>query len=64
MRWIRRLLGGIVVLAVLGLIGFWSFAPAIVEKGRNAVAEHDPYPVSEAAQALHDRLIVGDWHAD
>ncbi|MDU8926034.1 membrane dipeptidase [Alisedimentitalea sp. MJ-SS2] len=64
MRWIKRLLAGVLVLAVLGLIGFWTFAPAIVEKGRNAVARHAPYPVSETARALHDRLVVGDWHAD
>ena len=28
------------------------------------MAEHAPYPVSDAAAALHGRLTVGDWHAD
>ena len=64
MRWVRRFLRLVVMLAVAGLIGFWTLAPAIVEKGRNPVAAHDPYPVSEAARALHERLVVGDWHAD
>lgn len=64
MRWIKRGLVTIVVLAVLGLIGFWTLGPSIVEKGRNAVAEHAPYPVSPEARALHDRLVIGDWHAD
>ncbi|MDQ2091987.1 membrane dipeptidase [Marimonas arenosa] len=64
MKWVRRLLLSVVVLAALGLIGFWTFAPGIVERQQNRVAEHDPYPVSDAARALHDRLVVGDWHAD
>lgn len=64
MRWVKRGLMTIFALVVLGLIGFWTLAPAIVEKGRNAVAEHAPYPVSAEAKTLHERLIVGDWHAD
>ena len=28
------------------------------------MAAHDPYPVSDTARALHERLIIGDWHAD
>jgi microsomal dipeptidase-like Zn-dependent dipeptidase len=64
MRWIKRLFAGLLGLAVLGLIGFWTLAPGIVEKGRNAVAAHAPYPVSDTARALHERLVVGDWHAD
>ncbi|PIE12591.1 MAG: peptidase M19 [Rhodobacterales bacterium] len=64
MRIIKRLVQLVVALAVLGVAGFLIFGPAIIEKGRNQVATHDPYPVSDKAQALHDRLIVGDWHAD
>jgi len=54
----------ILLVAVVGLAAFFIFAPAIVEKGRNAVEVHDPYPVSDAARALHAGLIIGDWHAD
>jgi microsomal dipeptidase-like Zn-dependent dipeptidase len=52
------------VLVAVGLIGFFAFAPAYVEKSRNAVVPHDPYPVSDAARALHERLVIGDLHAD
>ncbi|MEZ5886372.1 MAG: membrane dipeptidase [Paracoccaceae bacterium] len=51
-------------LIVIGLLGFFTLAPGIVDKGQNPVLAHDPWPVSPAAQALHDRLIIGDWHAD
>lgn len=49
---------------VIGALGFFSFGPAIVERQRNAVKAHAPYPVSPAAQRLHESLIIGDWHAD
>lgn len=59
-KWLGRFLALLVVLVVC----FFTFAPAYVEKSRNAVAEHDPYLVSDAARALHDTLVVGDLHAD
>ncbi|MDD9723376.1 membrane dipeptidase [Sulfitobacter sp. PR48] len=64
MRIVKRLLVVILVLVAVGLIGFFAFAPAYVEKSRNAVVPHDPYPVSDVARALHDRLVIGDLHAD
>lgn len=64
MRWVKRVFLGLIVVMVLGLVAFWTFAPGIVEKGRNAVAAHDPYPVSDQARALHERMTIGDWHAD
>lgn len=64
MRIIKRLLAALIVLVVIALVAFFAFAPGFVEKARNAVLPHDPYPVSEAAQQLHDRLIIGDLHAD
>lgn len=54
------LLGAGVVLSGL----FFAFAPGYLERQRNQVQHQGPYPVSEAARALHDSLIVGDWHAD
>lgn len=63
-KWLKRLLLAVIVLAGLGLAGFWIFAPGIAGHRMNNVIAHDPYPVSERAQALHDTLIVGDWHAD
>lgn len=64
MRTFGKWLGRLLVLVMIGLVGVIAFAPRIVESGRNAVIAHDPYPVSAEARALHDRLIVGDWHAD
>lgn len=59
-KWIGRLLW----LVVIGVALFLIFAPAYVERSRNAVSPHDPYPVSDTAAALHATLIIGDWHAD
>lgn len=64
MQSVRKWLARLGVLIALALAAFLIFAPGYVEKGRNAVAEHDPYPVSEAAAALHSDMIIGDWHAD
>ena len=38
--------------------------PTMLDKSMNPVSEHEPFVVSEEAQALHNTLIVGDWHAD
>lgn len=64
MRTFGKWLGRLIILGVIIMIGVFVFIPAYTEKGRNAVAEHAPYPVSDAARALHDSLIIGDWHAD
>ena len=59
-KWLGRLF--FLLIPLLGAVFF--FAPAYIEGGRNVVKPHDPYPVSPAAQALHDDLTIGDWHAD
>ncbi|MBL4812406.1 MAG: dipeptidase [Rhodobacteraceae bacterium] len=64
LRFLKWVVLSVLGLAVIGVAAFWAFAPAIVEKSRNTVEAHAPYPVSPAAQALHDTLFVGDWHAD
>lgn len=64
MRYVKNAVLLVTGLTVLGLIGFWTFAPAIAEKGMNAVKAHDPYPVSPEASALHRTLTIADWHAD
>ena len=35
-----------------------------VEKQQNGVISHLPFVIAPEAQHLHDRLIIGDWHAD
>lgn len=64
MRTFGKWLGRLLLLCLIAIIAFVTFAPAYVEEQRNAVAAHDPYPVTPAAQALHETLIIGDWHAD
>ena len=60
-KWLGRfLLGGI----IMGPIVFFGFVPAYVEDTKNNVIDHAPYKVTPQAQALHDDMIVGDWHAD
>ncbi len=63
MRWVRRILWGL-GLVLLVVVLARVFGPAIVEKSRNETEQHSPYPVSLEAAVLHDRLIIGDWHAD
>ncbi len=61
----RRFLGRMVAaIVVFGLAGVFALGPGIVENGQNRVTAHDPWPVSEAAKAMHERLVIGDWHAD
>lgn len=64
LKWIKRLFAATLVLAVAGAAAFFTFAPSIVEKSRNTVEPHAPYPVSDQAAALHADLLVGDLHAD
>lgn len=64
MRRFGKWMGRIILLGVVALGLFLTFGPGYVENSRNAVAPHDPYPVSEAAAALHGTLTVADWHAD
>lgn len=63
-KWLGRLIALAIVLAVIGAAIFFLFLPGYVEKTRNNVIDHAPYPVSDAAKAMHDDLVVGDWHAD
>ncbi len=61
----RRIIWGIMGLLVAALAAVLIFGPAYVEKGRNPViAPAEGWSVSDAAQALHDRLVIGDWHSD
>lgn len=55
---------GLAVLAAAAAVGFFVIAPAVAERGMNRVIPHAPWPVSEAARALHARLTIGDWHCD
>jgi microsomal dipeptidase-like Zn-dependent dipeptidase len=61
----KRLLGGVALLVVLAAAAFLVFAPGYVERGLNPLRmPPEGWPVSPQAQALHDRLVIGDWHSD
>ncbi len=64
MRSFGKWLGRFILLCIILLAAFFSFAPAYVERERNAITPHDPWPVSDEAAALHETLLVGDWHSD
>lgn len=64
MRILSKLLLTLLLLISLGLLVFFLFVPAYVEDSRNNVIDHAPYSVSAEARALHQNLVVGDWHAD
>ena len=63
MGWKRKMAVGVLGLLVLGAAGFFTLAPGMVENGQNATLPGAPVP-SEAALALHKRLVIGDWHSD
>ena len=64
MRTLGKWLGRALVVLGLGVVAVLMVAPGHVEAERNAINWQGPYPVSDAAAALHDTLIIGDWHAD
>jgi len=64
MRFFKKALKLVSALVIFGLVGLLVFAPGYVERSRNQVTEHAPYLISDRAQALHDSLVIGDWHAD
>ncbi|SPH18652.1 hypothetical protein DEA8626_02192 [Defluviimonas aquaemixtae] len=60
-----RIIARLVLFAIIiGLLAFFSLGPGLVDDRLNPVTEHDPWPVSPAAMAMHERLIIGDLHAD
>jgi microsomal dipeptidase-like Zn-dependent dipeptidase len=60
----ERILWGLFFLVLVAVIGGRMLGPAILEKATNIVEPHPPHPVSSEARALHESLIVGDWHSD
>ena len=62
---IKRILAGLAVLIIVAAAAFFMLAPAYVERALNPLRMPDGgWPVTAEAQALHDRLVIGDWHSD
>ncbi|BDX00911.1 dipeptidase [Maricaulis maris] len=56
---------GIIALIIVGIIGFvFVILPARIDAGMNLVTPHEPYVISEEAEALHTTLRVSDLHSD
>jgi len=52
-------------LGALGVVGgVHTLLPRIVERRKNAVLDHEPYPVGENARRLHASIPVADLHSD
>ena len=65
MKKFLQALGIILILALI--IGFFVLSKVVwpkVDAEMNPVTPHAAYPVSKAAQALHDELWIADLHAD
>lgn len=60
----KKILWGVLIVLLLGAIGFFGFAPGIVEGSMNKVVPVKlPAPTAEA-KALHASLQIADMHAD
>ena len=61
LKWIGGLLA--IIIAAAAIYVFGILVPS-VDADKNKIRPHKPYPVSDAAQALHDELYIADLHAD
>ena len=65
MRLLRRLLALVLLLGIAALAALLVWGPVVVEKSRNRLTTPpEGWPVSAEAEALHQRLTIGDLHAD
>lgn len=63
-RLIRRIFIAVLALAAVAALAVVTFGPGWIERQLNPLSAKAPWPVSDRAQALHDRLVIGDWHSD
>lgn len=62
--WLRRTLLAVLVLLLLGVIGFFTLGPGIVENSMNRMADTDLAEPDRETVALHDSLFIADLHSD
>ena len=61
LKWIIRSILAALILAIIYVFGI--LVPA-TDANKNQVIPHEPYPVSDAAQTLHESLYIADLHTD
>lgn len=62
---IRRIFLSFLTITVLAAVAVTIWGPAFVEQRLNPVTMPEQgWPVSPAAEELHRRLVIGDWHSD
>ncbi|MBU2956680.1 membrane dipeptidase [Paracoccus sp. 1_MG-2023] len=61
----KRIAAGVGLLMLAGGVAFFALAPGHVERGMNPLTMPEGgWQITPEAQALHDGLIIGDWHSD
>ena len=61
---IKKILWGLLTLLIVAAVGFFGFAPGIVENGMNKIAATTLPKVSPETQKLHASLQIADMHGD
>ena len=54
----------LLVTGLAGVIGVITLGPSLIARDQNTIEVGTPPPVSAAAGALHERLVIADLHAD
>lgn len=62
--WLRRTLLALLVLLLLGVVGFFTLGPGIIENSMNRMADTDLADPDPETVALHDSLFIADLHSD
>ncbi|WHU01908.1 dipeptidase [Sphingomonas sp. NIBR02145] len=60
----KKILWGVLIVLVLAAVGFFGFAPGIVEGSMNKVVPTKLAKPSDAVKTLHASLQIADMHAD
>lgn len=60
----KKALYTLLILILIGLFGFFLAAAKIVDGQTNIVIELDHGEMPAAVKAVHDSLVIADWHAD
>ncbi len=60
----KKILYGVGLLLIAGLVIGLAIGPRLLEQSMNVVDDTGPFAVTEEARQLHQSMIVADWHAD